>query len=118
MKILCATDLLPESDAAVERAAIVARQLRAQFHIVHIVGSVQDERKAYTALVQIGTRFGCSMEGDGVAPSVLLRVAVCSASDRRPAMTGARTMNPPASRPRSALISRAVAVGSGTQAVQ
>lgn len=74
MKILCATDLLPESDAAVERAAIVARQLRAQFYIVHIGRSVQDERPAYTALVQIGSRLGCSMEGDGIDPSMLLGV--------------------------------------------
>jgi universal stress protein E len=74
MKILCATDLLPESDAAVERAVIIARQLRAQCYLVHIVGSVQDERTAHTALVQIGTRLGCSMEGDGIAVSVLLQV--------------------------------------------
>jgi len=74
MKILCATDLLPESDAAVERAVIIARQLRAQCYLVHIVGSVQDERTAHTALVQFGTRLGSSMEGDGIAASVLLRV--------------------------------------------
>src|SRR3954452_9681707 len=74
MKILCTTDLLPKGDAAVERAAIIARQLRAQLFIVHIVGSVEDERTAHPALVQIGSRLGCSMEGDGIAASVLLRV--------------------------------------------
>ena len=68
MRILCATDLLPESEAAVERAAMIARQLRAQLYIVHIVGSVQDERKAYSALVQIENRLRCSMEGEGIAP--------------------------------------------------
>jgi universal stress protein E len=74
MKILCATDLLPESDATVERAAMIARQLRAHLHLVHIVSSVSEERTAYTALVQIGNRLGCSMEGDGISASVLLRV--------------------------------------------
>ena len=60
MKILCATDLLPESDAAAERAVIIARQLRAQCYLVHIVGSERDERTAHTALVQIGNRLGVS----------------------------------------------------------
>lgn len=71
MRILCATDLLPKSEAAVERAAMIARRLRAHLYIVHVVGSVRDERKARAALVQIQSRH---LQSDGIAPSVFLRI--------------------------------------------
>jgi len=74
MRILCAADLLPKSEAAVERAAMIARRLRAHLCIVHIVASVQDERNARTALVRIENRLGSLMESDGISPSVLLRI--------------------------------------------
>jgi universal stress protein E len=74
MRILCATDLLPESDAAIERAAMIARQLRSQLSIVHIVGSVQGERGAHTALVRIENRLRGSMAGEDISSNVLLRV--------------------------------------------
>lgn len=37
MRILCATDLLPRSDAAVERAGLLAQQLQAQLTLLHVV---------------------------------------------------------------------------------
>jgi len=75
MRILCATDLLPKSEAALERAAMIARRLRAHLCIVHIVASVQDERNARTALVRIENRLRSLMESDGISPSVILSVA-------------------------------------------
>ena len=39
MRILCATDLLPDSDAAIERAAWLAGQLKAQLTLLHVVMS-------------------------------------------------------------------------------
>jgi nucleotide-binding universal stress UspA family protein len=37
MRILCATDLLPRSDAAIERAGLLADQLEAQLTLLHVV---------------------------------------------------------------------------------
>ena len=37
MKILCATDLMPKSDAAVDRAGVLAAQLDAELHLLHVV---------------------------------------------------------------------------------
>jgi len=39
MRILCATDLLPKSDAAVERAAVLADRLQADLMMLHIVST-------------------------------------------------------------------------------
>lgn len=40
MKILCATDLLGKSDAAVDRAGVLAAQLSAELHLLHVVPAV------------------------------------------------------------------------------
>lgn len=42
-RILCATDLLPRSDAALERAAILADSLDASLHVLHVVAPSQSD---------------------------------------------------------------------------
>jgi universal stress protein E len=37
MKILCATDLLPKSEAAIERAGLLSNQLNAELSLLHVV---------------------------------------------------------------------------------
>ena len=37
MKILCATDLMPRSDPAIDRAALLAAQLDAELHLLHVI---------------------------------------------------------------------------------
>jgi universal stress protein E len=72
-RILCATDLLPKTEGAVERATMIARRLGAQLSIMHVVGSLRDERNARTALVKIEERLVSALGNDGIAPSVLVR---------------------------------------------
>jgi universal stress protein E len=73
MGILCATDLLPKSEAAVERAGMMARRLGARLGIVHVLSSERDERKASRALAQMEKRFRATLGNEGIAPSVILR---------------------------------------------
>ena len=73
MRILCATDLLPKSEAAVERAGMMARRLGARLCIVHVLSSERDERKASSALAQMEKRFRATLGNEGIAPSVILR---------------------------------------------
>jgi universal stress protein E len=73
MGILCATDLLPKSEAAVERAGMMARRLGARLGIVHVLSSERDERKATRALAQMEKRFRATLGNEGIAPSVILR---------------------------------------------
>jgi universal stress protein E len=44
MKILCATDLLPKSDAAIERAGLLGDQLGADVRLLHVVAAADSER--------------------------------------------------------------------------
>jgi universal stress protein E len=44
MKILCATDLLPKSDAAIERAGLLGDQLGADVTLLHVVAAADSER--------------------------------------------------------------------------
>jgi universal stress protein E len=44
MRILCATDLLPKSEAAIERAGMMAARLRADLSLLHVVVPSQTER--------------------------------------------------------------------------
>jgi len=44
MKILCATDLLPKSDAAIERAGLLGDQLGAEVTLLHVVAAAGSER--------------------------------------------------------------------------
>ena len=73
MRILCATDLLPKSEAAVDRAGMMARQLGARLCIVHVLAFEGDERKARIALVQMEKRTRARLGNDGIAPTIILR---------------------------------------------
>jgi nucleotide-binding universal stress UspA family protein len=44
MKILCATDLLPKSEAAIERAALLTDGLGADLTLMHVVAPVESDR--------------------------------------------------------------------------
>lgn len=49
-RLLCATDLLPKSEAAIERAGMLAEQLRAQLSLLHVVSPATSERNLEQAL--------------------------------------------------------------------
>lgn len=77
MKILCATDLLPKSEAAVERAGMIAQQLGAELSVVHTMASVRGERaldsKAHDALLQMRRRFRPPHWQHDRAPTIWIR---------------------------------------------
>jgi universal stress protein E len=50
MRILCATDLLPRSEAAIERAGLLADQLGADITLLHVVVPGESERALEQAL--------------------------------------------------------------------
>ena len=60
MNILCATDLLPKSDAAVERAGMLADQLTTDLTLLHVVVPSASERALeetlHTALAHMRSR--------------------------------------------------------------
>jgi len=72
MLILCATDMLPRSEAAVERAKMMARQLGAALRIVHVVPSEREEPRARIALAQLERRLRSASGSKTVCASVLL----------------------------------------------
>ena len=43
-RLLCATDLLPKSEAAIDRAALLAQELGADLSLLHVVSPVTSER--------------------------------------------------------------------------
>lgn len=43
-KLLCATDLLPKTEAAIDRAGLLAQRLGAQLSLLHVVSPVSSER--------------------------------------------------------------------------
>ena len=45
LKLLCATDLLPKTGAAIERAAQLAEQIDAELSVLHVTQSVEDARR-------------------------------------------------------------------------
>jgi len=45
MKILCATDLMPKSDPAIDRAGVLATQLDAELHLLHVVPQASPKRE-------------------------------------------------------------------------
>jgi universal stress protein E len=44
MRILCATDLLPKSEAAIERAGLLSTQLGADVELLHVVSPVESQQ--------------------------------------------------------------------------
>jgi len=49
-RLLCATDLLPKSEAAIDRAGMLAEQLQASLSLVHVVSPTTAERNLEQAL--------------------------------------------------------------------
>lgn len=49
-RLLCATDLLPKSEAAIDRAGMLAEQLKAQLSLLHVVSPTTSERNLEQAL--------------------------------------------------------------------
>jgi nucleotide-binding universal stress UspA family protein len=49
-RLLCATDLLPKSEAAIDRAGMLAEQLKAQLTLMHVVSPTTSERNLEQAL--------------------------------------------------------------------
>ncbi len=52
MRILCATDLLPKSEAAIERAGLLSTQLRADVELLHVVSPAESEQALEQTLKQ------------------------------------------------------------------
>ncbi|MFC4309415.1 universal stress protein [Steroidobacter flavus] len=49
-RLLCATDLLPKSEVAIDRAGLLAQQLQAQLSLMHVVSPMTSERNLEKAL--------------------------------------------------------------------
>src|SRR5690242_2252128 len=49
-RLLCATDLLPKSEAAVDRAGMLSEQLQAPLSLLHVVSPATSERNLEQAL--------------------------------------------------------------------
>ncbi len=49
-RLLCATDLLPKTEAAIDRAGLLAEQLQAQLSLMHVVSPVASELNLEQAL--------------------------------------------------------------------
>lgn len=49
-RLLCATDLLPKSEAAIDRAGMLAEQLQAQLSLLHVVAPTTSEHNLEQAL--------------------------------------------------------------------
>lgn len=52
LKLLCATDLLPKTGAAIERAAQLAEQIDAELSVLHVTQSVEDARRIARGLLR------------------------------------------------------------------
>ena len=77
MKILCATDLLPKSEAAIERAGLLADQLGADLTLLHVVVPGESERALeqtlQTALAHTRSRAQPPLWRAQRAPNVAVR---------------------------------------------
>ncbi len=56
MKILCATDLLTHSDAAIDRAGMLADRLGAELSLLHVVPATESDRLQERELLRAGGR--------------------------------------------------------------
>jgi nucleotide-binding universal stress UspA family protein len=76
-RLLCATDLLPKSEMAIDRAGILAEELGAALSLLHVVSPIASERTLEESL-QIATarmksRTRAPLWRHGPGPEVLLR---------------------------------------------
>lgn len=76
-KLLCATDLLPKSEAAIDRAGLLARQLQAQLTLLHVVSPVAAEQNLeqalQSAIVGLNSRARHPQWRHGPLPEVSIR---------------------------------------------
>lgn len=76
-KLLCATDLLPKSEAAIDRAGILAQQLGAQLQLLHVVSPANPERNLEQSLQMaisgLNARARSPRWRHGLAPQVTVR---------------------------------------------
>jgi nucleotide-binding universal stress UspA family protein len=77
MRVVCATDLLPRSEAAVERASLVADQLGADLTLLHVVAPGESERALeqtlQAAVSQMKSRSQPPMWRGQRVPNVVIR---------------------------------------------
>lgn len=90
-RLLCATDLLPKSESAVERAGVLAEQLDAELSLLHVVSpSASDrvlEQSLQIAIDRLRARARPPQWRHGPAPSVMIRTGnparlVCDAVEK------------------------------------
>lgn len=76
-KLLCATDLLPKSEAAVDRAGLLAQQREAQLQLLHVVSPARAEGNIEQALQAAISRLNARARPPrwrhGAAPKVAVR---------------------------------------------
>jgi nucleotide-binding universal stress UspA family protein len=77
LKLLCATDLLPKSEAALDRAGLLAQQLDAQLTLLHVVSPVTSERNLeqslQVAIAELKSRASAPQWRHGSPPEVAVR---------------------------------------------
>lgn len=77
MKILCATDLLPKSEAAIDRAGRLAEHLGAELTLLHAVALTESdqmlEQDLRRASAELKFRAGLALWRHGPRPNVLVR---------------------------------------------
>jgi universal stress protein E len=76
-RLLCATDLLPKSEAAVDRAGLLAQQLDAQLTLLHVVSPVASElnleQALQAAIADLKSRANAPQWRHGPLPEVAVR---------------------------------------------
>ena len=76
-RLLCATDLLPKSECAVDRAGILARTMDADVSLLHVVSPTASERvleqSLQVAIARMKSRARPPLWRCGPAPNVLVR---------------------------------------------
>ncbi len=77
MRVLCATDLLPKSDAAIERAGLMAEQLGADLSLLHVVVPIESERALeqdlQRAIAQVKSRSKPPLWQWGKTPNTIVK---------------------------------------------
>jgi universal stress protein E len=77
MKMLCATDLLPKTEPAIERAGLLAREQGANLSLVHVVSPASSERvfeeRLATAMARTEARARRPLWRHGAEPAVIVR---------------------------------------------
>jgi universal stress protein E len=78
MRFLCATDLLPKSEAAIERAGMMAERLRTDLSLLHVVVPSTSERALeqdlQNAIARVRSRSKPPLWSRGTSPSVIVKV--------------------------------------------